>query len=563
MAENQEQTPEYQPMAGQSPLEQDADQTQGDAATPPEYQPMAGQSPLEQDADQTQGDAATPPEYQPMAGQSPLEQDADQTQGDGATPPEYQPMAGQSPLEGALEDDLPSNQVNVEDAGTLKKRITVTVPRVRIDSKRDEMFGELSESAQVPGFRVGRAPRRLLEKRFGKEVDTDVRNSLLGESIGDAIEQSDLRTLGEPDIDLEAIEVPDAGDMEFSFEVEVFPEFELPPLEGIAVEKPKLEVTDERIDEHLRQIAESRAKFEPSDEPAEPGDMVVAAADIRGEEIEDVHRPGLTLRVGAGQIEGIPLVDLGKELTGSKAGDIVSMKVTVPGAHPNEDWQGKEVTVEVTLSEVRKRRVPEIDEETAESLGFDSLKELREYVGEQMSQRIESEAQQAMRRQIEDYLVENVEMEIPEGIANRHATRILQRRYVEMLRSGMPRERVDEQMTELQAQATEAARDQLKRQFVLTKIAEQRDLTVSEGEVNAAVAQMASMYGRRPERFRQELAADGTLEQLSDSMLQDKVLDQLLQSATVSEVDAGASSDEGDKPGEDDAGAEDAASRDE
>ncbi len=498
------------------------------------------------------------PQSQPTSEESPFEQDAERTQADSEGTPEYEPEAGESPLADDVVDDLPANQVEVEEAGTLKKRVTVTVPRVRIDSKRDEMFGELSESAQVPGFRVGRAPRRLLEKRFGKEVDTDVRNALLGESIGDAIEQSDLRTLGEPDIDLDAIEVPDAGDMEFSFEVEVFPEFELPQLEGIAVEKPKVEVTDERIDEQLGQIAESRARFEPSEEPAETGDMVIAAADIRGEEIEDVHRPGLTLRVGAGQVEGIPLVDLGKELAGSKAGDTVSMSVTIPQAHPNEDWQGKEATVEITLSEVRKRRVPEIDEETAQSMGFDSLEEMREFVRGQLSQRVESESQQAMRRQIEDYLVANVEMEIPEGVANRHATRILQRRYIEMLRSGMPRERVDEQMTELQAQATEAARDQLKRQFILTKIAEERELTVSEGEVNAAVAQMASMYGRRPERVRQELAADGTLEQLSDSMVQDKVLDELLQSATITELDAGAlETDAQDSAGDEDAPSED------
>ena len=136
------------------------------------------------------------------------------------------------------EDNLPKNTVEVEDAGTLKKKITVTVYRDKIDAKRDEMFGELGTSAQVPGFRIGRAPKRLLEKRFGKEVSQDVRNSLIGESVGEAIKETELKTLGEPDIKLDEIELPDTGDLSFSFEVEVAPEFDLPKLKGIPVNKP-------------------------------------------------------------------------------------------------------------------------------------------------------------------------------------------------------------------------------------------------------------------------------------------------------------------------------------
>ena len=116
-------------------------------------------------------------------------------------------------------DDLPKCGVAVEDAGTLKKKVTVTVPRERIDAKFDELYGELGHSAQIPGFRIGHAPRRLVEKRFGREVGKDVRNGIIGESIGQALEQAELSTLGEPDLDLEAIELPDDGDLAYSFEV--------------------------------------------------------------------------------------------------------------------------------------------------------------------------------------------------------------------------------------------------------------------------------------------------------------------------------------------------------
>jgi trigger factor len=436
-------------------------------------------------------------------------------------------------------DNLPENKIDIEDAGTLKKKVTVTIPRERIDAKFDETFGELSDNAQIPGFRIGRAPRRLLEKRFGKEVSQDVRNALVGEAIGTVMEDEDLKTIGEPELELDDIEVPDSGEMEISFEIEVAPEFELPELEGIEVRKPEEEVSDEKVDEYIDQMMQSMAKYVDSEEPAGKGDMVVAAAKLTNDELEEpIERPGLSLRVAPGQIEGIPIVDLGDTLEGSKPGDTVSTTVTVPESHPNEDWQGKEMTVAITVSSVRKREVPELTDELAEQMGFDSMGEMRSYFRGRMQSQMETESQQKMRDQIQEYLLENTELDVPEGVANRHAARVLQRRYLEMLRMGIPQEKVDENMTELKAAATEQAQKDLKLQFVLEKVAEQQDLEVTEGEVNSRIAQMAAYYGRRPERLRQELAQDGTLEQLAVSMLQEKALDALLSKAKVEEVPA-------------------------
>lgn len=435
------------------------------------------------------------------------------------------------------EQTLPDNEVNVEDAGTLKKTVTVTIPAERIQAKRDEMFGELSSTAQVPGFRIGRAPRRLLEKRFGKEVASDVRNSLIGESIGDAIEKSELKTLGEPDLDLDAIELPEAGAMEFSFSVEVAPEFDLPELKGVAVEKTSAEVTDERLDQEIEMWAQSQSRYEDTDGEAADGDVVVAGATIRIEGEQEAHeRPGLTLRVAPGQIEGLPLVDLAKALAGKKAEDSAELKITVPDAHPNEAWQGKEATVEIRISQVRRRVMPTIDDEFATGAGFDNLKELREFIRSRISAQAESEVRRNMRQQVEQYLLDKTEFDLPEGVATRHAASVIQRRTVELLQRGVPRERIEENITELQAAAGEQARRDLKLQFILDKIADEREIEVTADEVNARVAQMASMYNRRPERVRQELAADGSLAQLDVVIREEKTMDALLQDAKVTEV---------------------------
>jgi len=433
-------------------------------------------------------------------------------------------------------DDLPEIAVDLEDAGTLKKKVTVTVPRKRIDAKMDEMFGELTRTAQVPGFRIGRAPRRLLEKRFGREVSEDVRNAIVGESIGQAAEKTDLKTLGSPEIDTDKIELPESGDMEFSFEVEVAPEFDLPQLKGIKVSKPAPEVTDERIDEYLQQWRLGQAKFEPSDGPAADGDVVTAGAKISVGEEEPLERPGLTLRVAPGQIEGLPLVNLPEAIIGKKVGDLAELSIKVSDAHPNESWRGKEAKIELAISQIRRRILPKLDDELAASVGFDSLADFRRSIAGRMKSLLELEVRRAMREQVCDFLLENTQFDLPAGVVARHTGRVLQRRYIDLLYRGMPREQIDERLTELQAEATEQAKRDLKLSFILGKVAEQEKIEVGEDEVNARVAEIAGQQGRRPERLRQELARDGSLEAVGDAIREEKAMDKLLENAQVSEV---------------------------
>ncbi len=434
-------------------------------------------------------------------------------------------------------DQGPDYGVAVEDAGTLKKKVTVTVPPEKIAAKREEMFGELSTSAQVPGFRIGRAPRRLLEKRFGKEVLSDVRNAILGDSLGKAMEKSELKVIGEPDLDLDDIELPEEGELVYSFEVEIAPEFDLPELKGIPVEKPALTVTDERIDEAIERIRLSHARYEDTDDAAKEHDAVVAAAKITGEGIEETTTTA-TLRVAPDQVEGLPMLDLGEKLAGKKAGETVELSVKVPEVHSNESWQGKQATVELTITQVRNRVLPDIDDEYAKAMGYESLGELREGMKARMGSQIEMEIRRAMRQQVDEYLFTSTDFELPEGVAKRHAASLLQRRYVELLQMGLPQEQVEQRMTQMQATVADQANRDLKLSFILGKIAEDRKIDVADEEVNAQVAYMAQQYEQRPERMRHQLEADGTLDQVVTSIREGKVVRQLLDEAEVTEAAA-------------------------
>jgi trigger factor len=453
---------------------------------------------------------------------TPVEQPADQTTP--ATP-------AQEPAAPAL----PEVEVAVEDAGLLKKKVTITVPEKRITAKMDEMFGELSGTAMVPGFRIGHAPRRLIEKRFGREVSQDVRNKLIGESLQPALEKSKIQPIGEPSLDLDKIQLPDKGDMSFSFEIEVAPEFTLPELSGIKVEKKIVAVTEERIDEQIEQWRVSQARFAATDGAADKGDVVGADAAVTGEGLQPVKNDDLTLRVAPGQVQGLPLVDLGDALTGKKAGDEATVTVKAPDAHPNEQWRGKDLTVNIKVKTVRKRVLPDVNEEFAKAAGFESLADFRKFFGSNLEARVAQDTKHAMRGQVEQYLLDHTTLDVPEGVTASHTAGVLQRRYIELLYAGVPRERIDENLTQLQAQASEQAKRELKLTFILGKIAQDQKLEVSEDEVNSRIAEIAKQNNRRPEKTKQELQAKGSLGQLEVSLLEEKVLDNLLATAKVTE----------------------------
>ena len=185
----------------------------------------------------------------------------------------------------------PKNIVTIEEAGPCKKKVIIEVPEEAIKNATDEQYETLRKEALVPGFRKGRAPRRLLEKRFGKETTEQIKLKLLANASESAIKDNELNVLGEPDIDVEKIELPDTGSLKFDFEVEVRPEFDLPPLEGIPVSKTKLEVTDEQIDREIERLQRWSGIWTPREKGVvELDDQIIADVVLKPVPPQDASR---------------------------------------------------------------------------------------------------------------------------------------------------------------------------------------------------------------------------------------------------------------------------------
>ncbi len=443
------------------------------------------------------------------------------------------------------------NIVTVEEAGPCKKKLIVEIPEQAILKATDEQYRTLGKDAEVPGFRKGRAPRRLLEKRFGKEISQQTKLKLLADACDAAIKENKIDILRDPDIDHEKIKLPETGALKFEFEVEVRPDFDLPELENIPVNKTTFEVTDEQVASEMNQLKKYSGVWAPrkKGEEVEDNDQVIADVLIKVEGVEEAEKLDNTeifVRSG-GFVGSIPVENLDKLLIGTKSGDVRETSVDVPATFYKEEYRGKKVDVKIEVQDVKWLKPAEINEAFCKNFGVQNEAELKEKIVESLTARLEQNSKDEMSEQIYKYMLENTSFELPTSIVAEQAQSIMQRQYTTILQKGLPAEQLKEEIEKIQSTSEEQAKEQLKTFFVLSKIAEKFEIAVTEEEINGNIAQIAIRRGQRPEKMKEDMLRDGSLAQFSMQLREAKCIDKLLEKAKITEVTPEQASKKADK----------------
>jgi len=434
------------------------------------------------------------------------------------------------------------NIVKIEDSGPCKKKISIEIPEEKIKEVVVSQYSDLRKEAVLPGFRKGRAPMRLLEKRFSGDVSDQAKLKLLAEATEEVLQEKGLNTLGDPNIDHENIELPESGAMKFDFEVEVRPEIKLPELEGIEVEKTAFEVNDEQVDSEVAEMQKRLGIWAPrEDGSVEMDDQLIADIVVKAEGDEETEKIDNTeVFVSEKSFVGkVPVDTFAEAVKGKKVGDKLTVETDVPETFFNEKYRGKKVSVSVEIKEIKCLQPAEMNEEFFAKLGLTDEAELRERISEMAQQRSEQETKTAMADNIYKHLLENTNFDLPQAVVADQATQILQRQYTRLLMQGGEAEKVEEQMEELRASSETQAAEQLKIFFIMDEIADKLEISVSEEEINGYIAQVAMQRNRRPEKMREELLRNGSLAQFSMQAREQKCIDQLLEKANIKEVAAG------------------------
>jgi len=467
-------------------------------------------------------------------------------------------------LQDRLRDVL---KVQIEDIGPLRKQVTITIPRESIDEQLSEQFDELRQEANVPGFRRGRAPMRLIEKRFGQEVGDQVSTSLIGSSYLAAIEREKLDVLGDPlvrvkvsekrrspdgdktevevekllgvDEALKHLRLPREGDLSYVCEVEVKPVFDLPKLDKIPVQKPAVTISDQDVEDEIRRRMSMRGSFKPvEDGKIQTDDLLTGKARliVDGAAIHTEESAELAARDQ--NYEGVPLIGFGTAAVGCKNADTISLDVEIPDDHTIVSARGREARFELTVTQVRRLEIPELDQEFLVSLGFDSRDDFHDLIRDQMERSVAHEIQRLMFSQIERYLLDNTKLEVPTGISQRHVDRIVARRMMELYSRGVSEAEISKQADELRTQASAQAAEEIRYLFIMSKIADEHEIKVTEEEINAAIAEIAHRRNRRFDRVRDEIIGTNHLTTLYTRLRDEKILDRLLADAEVTEKTA-------------------------
>jgi len=425
-------------------------------------------------------------------------------------------------------------EVTVEVLAACRKKLSISIPPEEIKAKFEERFRELEREAQVPGFRPGRAPRRLVEKRFHEAVTEEVRAKLVAEAFEKAVKEQNLDVIGDPEIDPAAIKMPDDGPLTFSIELEVRPEFELPDYTGIPVSAERPEVTDEGVTQALERLRHSYGRLEPvlADQAIQPGDFLTCDLTIQAGETMVYDRQGVRLPVIPVAVEGIRLDNLPDLLKGAKVGDTRSEKITIGQDAEREDVRGKEAEVRIKINAAEHIAEPD-NLALLKTMDYEDMDSLRAGLRRQLESQSEAAYSRAQEQAIENWLLEKIPLELPTALTARHVNRLLERRVRDLQYRGIPVDEIEKRLGEIRGATTEEAARDLKLHFILDAIAKKEKMEVTDAEVDARVQMIAMQYGRKADRLHEEMEKQGTLESLKQQILEDKVLRALLEKAKV------------------------------
>ena len=424
-------------------------------------------------------------------------------------------------------------EVQVDSPSACQRHITVTVAREDIDRYFDDAFSEMMPTANVPGFRAGRAPRKLIESRFRKEIADQIKGSLLVDSMAQVNEDHELAAINEPDIDLSAIEVPIEGPLTFEFDLEVRPEFELPNWKGLKIERPIADFSDKDVDEQLVRVLSDYGRRVPTEEPVDDGDYITVKISVSHDgnliqqSVEQTVCVRETLSFHDGKID-----HFGELVHGSKSGQRCETKLNLVDGAPNTELAGKEIDVEFEILDVKKFELPEMTPEFLGQLGnFDTEADLRDAIKDSLQRQLDYQQQQRVREQITRLFTAAADWELPPEMLKRQSGRELERKVMELRRSGFPEADIKAHANELRQNSQQTTATAMREHFILERIAEEEGLDAEETDYDREIELIAMQTSDSPRRVRAQIDKRGLMDSLRNQIVERKVIDMVLKQA--------------------------------
>ena len=438
-------------------------------------------------------------------------------------------------------EEPPIVKTSTETIDPVQVKLTVEVEPKRVKQAFDRAARELAKQVEIPGFRKGKVPRRLLEQRFGQGIiaQTAMEDALSG-YYAEAIQAEDLQPIAQPEVDVETFDETEG--CVFTATVEVRPEFDPPDHTGISVTFPEWDVDDEEIDQQLASMRERFAEVDEVERPAKVGDLVTIDLEVEvdGAKLEDATVEDALYEVGSAGVT--PKLD--EEVVGKEAGDTFTYEDALPEEYPEHG--GELATFHVTVTDVREKTLPALDDDFATSASeFDTLAELRADLTRSLTRRKVEQAQHELRGRILEAYLARIDIPLPPAMVESETASRLHEVEHQAERFGMG---VEELLAaqglsaeEHEEQARTQATGSVKAQLVLDALATRIEPDLAPADIDREIVRHAQANGVAPDEIARIIQEQGSLPALIGDIVRRKTIDAIVAAA---DVDGGPSDEE-------------------
>jgi trigger factor len=434
--------------------------------------------------------------------------------------------------------------VEVENLPNCIASLRIELPPERVTKEWNEVVRDFKQVARIPGFRRGKAPPNVIEAKFRKEIQQQLTRKLISETTNQAIREKKLKVLSISEV--EDVEFTPERTMRFTATLITAPEFELPEYKGIPVKIPAAEVSDQEVEQLLENLRESRATFSDVENKAlDLGDFAVIdyASFLDNQPLLELL-PKAPKMVAGGQDfwvkldENTFLKGFSQELVGMRPTETREFDLTLPADYPVQELANKTLHFKVTLKLIKQMQLPEINDEFAGQIhtGF-TLEQLRAALEQELMTEKKQHAKRLTRDLIVQHLVSRVECELPQSYLKDETRRIMSQIVQQNQRRGITQDVLRENQKGIVSAASRNAKESLKANFILIRIAEKEGIQISDAELKDRVRELAEQHRTTFEKVKAELEQKRAMGQLREEMLIGKVLDFLTSNANI-EIDS-------------------------
>lgn len=416
-------------------------------------------------------------------------------------------------------------KVELEDLGAVQKKLTVELPADLVTEEIEMAYKTLSTQAELPGFRKGKVPEKVIRQKYSGSILGDVASRLIETSFPNAIKEKDLKPVSRPTVDIKEIE--EGKPFVYTATVDVRPEIDIKDYKGLGLNKTSVEATDKEVGEALEHIQKSNSDFKEVERAAKNGDLLVVDFEgfVEGEAIKQGKAENYQVVLG----EGMLLPGFDEALEGCKVGEKKDVTTNFPDDYHEKNLSGKAAVFNVDIKSIKERVLPKLDDEFAKDMDAENLDELKTKIADEIKAGKEKSEKEKNRSEAIDKLIERHEFEVPESLVDTYFASVMSQ-VVDGMKHGHvhPDDKgLDEEG--LASKYKEVALRQAKGDLIIDAISIKEEIDATDDEVEKFVEDFAKTKGEPAGPMLAKFEKDGTIDSIKSSLIKEKVFDLIVE----------------------------------